>query len=175
MKLVTNRTEKKDDNGNVRYSKINRDIHDNRNDGGYNYYNDRNFHGHIDNNYPTRNVTMNGSYMNSDGATAEKITNRVKNMKGVDRVSAVVYGDNVLIAVKPENRANESELKKDVRRAVKSYVRGRDVNVTVTDNMYNRVNDMSTRLRNGTVTNEMNKDINDLFQSMRTDYNRVTD
>ena len=44
-----------------------------RNDTGYNYYRDVNYNGQIANPHPTRNITMNNSYINNDGKTAEKL------------------------------------------------------------------------------------------------------
>lgn len=170
---VTYRNPKTDDYGNVKYSKINQEIHRNKNAVGYNYYADRNFHGHITNPYPTRNVTMNGYYTNADGATAEKITNRVKRIGDVDRVSTVVYGNDILVAVKARNTANAKTVEDKVLKAAMPYAKGRSLHVTVNESMYNRVRDISSHLRNGTMTNEMNKDLNGMFQSVRTDHNRM--
>jgi hypothetical protein len=33
---------------------------------------------------------------------------------------------------------------------------------------------MNTNLRDGTMTNDMNKDLEDMFRSVRSDYNRMT-
>ncbi len=143
-------------------------VYDRRNDVGYNYYRDVNYHGQIVNPHPTRNITMNNSYMNNDGKTAERITNRVKRMNNVDRVSTVVYGNDVVIAVKPRHTVtNETAMANEIRRAVVDDVRTRNVYVTVRNDMFDRVNTMNTRLRNGTVTNELNRDITDLFRDIR--------
>ncbi|MFJ1132374.1 YhcN/YlaJ family sporulation lipoprotein, partial [Bacillus thuringiensis] len=89
-----------------------------RNDTGYNYYRDVNYNGQIANPHPTRNITMNNSYINNDGKTAERITNRVKRMNNVDRVSTVVYGNDVAIAVKPRNTVtNETAMANEIRQA----------------------------------------------------------
>ncbi|BCB39471.1 hypothetical protein BCJMU51_4390 [Bacillus cereus] len=139
-----------------------------RNDTGYNYYRDVNYNGHIANPHPTRNITMNNSYMNNDGKTAEKITNRVKRMNNVDRVSTVVYGNDVAIAVKPRNPVtNETAMANEVRQAVANEVGNRNVYVSVRNDMFTRVDAMSTRLRNGTVTNDFNRDIVNMFRDIR--------
>ena len=89
----------------------------------YNYYRDVNYNGQMANPYPTRNITMNNSYINNDGKTAEKITNRVKRMNNVDRVSTVVYGNDVAIAVKPRNTAtDETAMANEIRQAVANEV-----------------------------------------------------
>lgn len=139
-----------------------------RNDTGYNYYRDVNYNGQIVNPHPTRNITMNNSYINNDGKTAERITNRVKRMNNVDRVSTVVYGNDVAIAVKPRNPvSNETALANEVRQAVVNEVGNRNVYVSVRNDMFTRVDAMSTRLRNGTVTNDFNRDITNMFRDIR--------
>ncbi|MBJ7934494.1 YhcN/YlaJ family sporulation lipoprotein [Bacillus thuringiensis] len=140
-----------------------------RNDTGYNnYYRDVNYSGQIANPHPTRNITMNNSYINNDGKTAEKITNRVKRMNNVDRVSTVVYGNDVAIAVKPRNTVtNETAMANEIRQAVVNEVGNRNVYVSVRNDMFTRVDAMSTRLRNGTVTNDFNRDIGNMFRDIR--------
>ncbi|WP_017763616.1 YhcN/YlaJ family sporulation lipoprotein [Bacillus thuringiensis] len=139
-----------------------------RNDTGYNYYRDVNYNGQIANPHPTRNITMNNSYINNDGKTAEKITNRVKRMNNVDRVSTVVYGNDVAIAVKPRNTVtNETAMANEIRQAVVNEVGNRNVYVSVRNDMFTRVDAMSTRLRNGTVTNDFNRDIGNMFRDIR--------
>ncbi|HDR4601951.1 MULTISPECIES: YhcN/YlaJ family sporulation lipoprotein [Bacillus] len=139
-----------------------------RNDTGYNYYRDVNYNGQIANPHPTRNITMNNSYINNDGKTAEKITNRVKRMNNVDRVSTVVYGNDVAIAVKPRNTVtNETAMANEIRQAVANEVGNRNVYVSVRNDMFTRVDAMSTRLRNGTVTNDFNRDIVNMFRDIR--------
>ncbi|EJQ47473.1 hypothetical protein IEE_01022 [Bacillus cereus BAG5X1-1] len=139
-----------------------------RNDAGSNYYRDVNYNGQIANPYPTRNITMNNSYINNDGKTAEKITNRVKRMNNVDRVSTVVYGNDVAIAVKPRNSAtDETAMANEIRQAVANEVGNRNVYVSVRNDMFTRVDAMSTRLRNGTVTNDFNRDITNMFRDIR--------
>ncbi|MCW1240305.1 MULTISPECIES: YhcN/YlaJ family sporulation lipoprotein [Bacillus] len=139
-----------------------------RNDTGYNYYRDVNYNGQIANPHPTRNITMNNSYINNDGKTAERITNRVKRMNNVDRVSTVVYGNDVAIAVKPRNTVtNETTMANEIRQAVSNEVGNRNVYVSVRNDMFTRVDAMSTRLRNGTVTNDFNRDIGNMFRDIR--------
>ncbi|MGG2095293.1 YhcN/YlaJ family sporulation lipoprotein [Bacillus sp. S13(2024)] len=157
-----------DDYGNVKYSKINKDIHNTRNNVGYNYYRDVNYHGQITNPYPTRNVTMNNSYVNNDGKTAEAITNRVKGMANVERVSTVVRGNDVVIAVKSRSGTDEKALTDDIRKAVAPLVNNRNVYITAKEDMFTRVDTISTSLRNGTVTNNLNRDVTNLFQDLRT-------
>ncbi|MES5928753.1 YhcN/YlaJ family sporulation lipoprotein [Bacillus cereus group sp. MG9] len=139
-----------------------------RNDAGSNYYRDVNYNGQIANPHPTRNITMNNSYINNDGKTAEKITNRVKRMNNVERVSTVVYGNDVAIAVKPRNTAtNETAMANEIRQAVVNEVGNRNVYVSVRNDMFTRVDAMSTRLRNGTATNDFNRDITNMFRDIR--------
>ncbi|WP_410983553.1 YhcN/YlaJ family sporulation lipoprotein [Bacillus cereus] len=149
-------------------NRVTDNVYDRRNDVGYNYYRDVNYHGQIANPYPTRNITMNNSYINNDGKTAERITNRVKRMNNVDRVSTVVRGNDIVIAVKPRGAvANETAMANEIRQAVANDVKNRNVYVTVKNDMFERVDTVNTRLRNGTVTNDLNRDITDLFRDIR--------
>lgn len=180
---VTYRNNVRTDNyGNVKYSKINKDIHDTRNNVGYNYYRDVNYHGQIANPsptrnittpYPTRNVTMNNAYVNNDGKTAEAITNRVKGMANVERVSTVVRGNDVVIAVKSRSGTDEKALTDDIRKAVAPLVNNRNVYVTAKEDMFTRVDTISTSLRNGTFTNDLNRDVTNLFRDLRTNVTNV--
>lgn len=174
---ITNRGTKTDDYGNVKYSKVNQRMKQiGNNDPNYNYYGSRNYHGHLTNDGDTtRNLTINDYTVDGGGAAAEKIQNRVKNLRDVDRVAAVTYGDDILVAVRPRNAAATGTLENDVQRAAEPYAKGRTVHVTVTKTMYERVRNMSNRLRNGAMTNDMNRDMGDLFRSIRTDYNRAVD
>ncbi|MCI0763567.1 YhcN/YlaJ family sporulation lipoprotein [Bacillus sp. TL12] len=148
--------------------RMNNNVYDRRDNVGYNYYRDVNYHGQIANPYPTRNITMNNSYINNDGKTAERITNRVKRMNNVDRVSTVVRGNDIVIAVKPRGAvANETAMANEIRQAVANDVKNRNVYVTVKNDMFDRVDTVNTRLRNGTVTNDLNRDITDLFRDIR--------
>ncbi len=162
-----------DDYGNVRYTKINQDIHNRRDNVGYNYYRDVNYHGQLTNPYPTRNVTMNNTYMNNDGKVAEAVTNRVKGMDNVDRVSTVVRGNDVVIAVKTRNNPDEKALENDIRKAVAPLVNNRNVYVTAKADMFTRIDTMSTQLRNGTVTNDLNRDVTNMFRDLRTNVTNV--
>ena len=109
-------------------------------------------------------------FRSNDGKTAERITNRVKRMNNVDRVSTVVYGNDVAIAVKPRNTVtNETAMAmaNEIRQAVANEVGNRNVYVSVRNDMFTRVDAMSTRLRNGTVTNDFNRDIVNMFRDIR--------
>ena len=149
-------------------NRVTDNVYDRRNDVGYNYYRDVNYHGQMANPYPTRNVTMNNSYMNNDGKTAERITNRVKGMNNVDRVSTVVRGNDVVIAVKPRNPVtDETAMANEIRQAVANDVKNRNVYVTVKNDMFERVDTINTRLRSGTVTNDLNRDVTNMFRDIR--------
>lgn len=164
---------KTDQYGNVKYSDINQNIHDRRDNVGYNYYRDVNYHGQIANPYPTRNVTMNNAPANADSKTAEAVTNRVKGMPNVERVSTVVRGNDVVIAVKSRSGTDEKALTDDIRKAVAPLVNNRNVYVTAKEDMFTRVDTLSTSLRNGTVTNNVNRDVTQLFQDLRANVNNV--
>ena len=72
------------------------------------------------------------------------------------------------IAVKPRNPvSNETALANEVRQAVVNEVGNRNVYVSVRNDMFTRVDAMSTRLRNGTVTNDFNRDIVNMFRDIR--------
>ncbi|MCM3737104.1 YhcN/YlaJ family sporulation lipoprotein [Bacillus cytotoxicus] len=171
---VTYRNDTRTDQyGNVKYTKINQDIHNRRDNVGYNYYRDVNYHGQMTNPYPTRNVTMNNAYINNDGKVAEAVSNRVKGMDNVDRVSTVVRGNDVVIAVKTRNNPDEKALENDIRKAVAPLVNNRNIYVTAKEDMFTRVDTMSTQLRNGTITNDLNRDVTNMFRDLRTNVTNV--
>ncbi|HDX9578782.1 TPA: YhcN/YlaJ family sporulation lipoprotein [Bacillus pseudomycoides] len=171
---VTYRNDTRTDQyGNVKYTKINQDTHNRRDNVGYNYYRDVNYHGQMTNPYPTRNVTMNNAYINNDGKVAEAVSNRVKGMDNVDRVSTVVRGNDVVIAVKTRNNPDEKALENDIRKAVAPLVNNRNIYVTAKEDMFTRVDTMSTQLRNGTITNDLNRDVTNMFRDLRTNVTNV--
>lgn len=163
------RTDRYTDYVTYRNGNVTPNVYNRPNNVGYNYYRDVNYNGQMANPYPTRNVTMNNSYINNDGKTAEAINNRVKSMDNVDRVSTVVRGNDVVIAVKPTTAVtDEKAMENKIRQEVAQDVKNRNVYVTVNKDMYERVEKASTNLRNGTVTNDLNRDITNMFQDLRT-------
>ncbi len=166
-KVNVDRT-KTDDNGNIKYSKINKRIHDNRNDADYNYYADRNYHGHLTyTNYGNRRADWT-NYSTGDGKLAEKISKRVETITNVDRVSTVVYGNDILVAVK-SNNANNGMMENKIRQAVEPYAKNRKVHVRVDETMYNKVRDINNNLRLGKVSNNINKNLDKMFDTLRTE------
>lgn len=124
---------------------------------------DKNYHGQLDG---VRNIANPSYYNNYNGRLTEKLADRASKVNGVENARAVSYGDDILIAVEPNNDVNEQQLSRDIRRAVKPLVNGKDCRVVVDDGTFNTVRQLDNDLRGGGPVNDINSEIKDLINTM---------
>jgi len=127
---------------------------------------DRNYHGHInDANVGNDRAKSSAFYNNYNGDLANKIVQRAEKIKNVDDAHAVVMGDNIVIAI-DTNDKNDRDVNNQVRNAVESLTKGKDVRVVSDEATYSRVRDLDNNIRNGRTTDTINADFEDLFENI---------
>jgi spore cortex protein len=127
---------------------------------------DQNYHGHLNG---IENVGNPSYYNNYDGNLANRIVKRASKVDGVDDARVLINGDEVLVAVNPENGADDTrQLKREVREAVKPLLKNKDVRVAVDASVYSTVRSVDNDLRNG------EWHLQDLDETMRGIYRTMT-
>jgi spore cortex protein len=92
----------------------------------------------------------NPSYYNIyDGKLADRLVKRAEQVDGVRNARALVNGDDVIVAVNPENNADTSDLKREVKRAVKPLVENKELRISTKEGVYNTVQSVDNDLRDG--------------------------
>ncbi|AST92716.1 hypothetical protein BC6307_16180 [Sutcliffiella cohnii] len=126
-------------------------------------YADTNYHRHLNS---TASRGKPSYYNNYQGELTEQIAARASRVRGVRDVRAVVYGNDVLVAVDTEANASETQVTRDVRRAVDPLVRNSDVRVVTDEGTFNRVRNVDNDIRDGGPMERLNEDIRSLFQTV---------
>ncbi|QFT90028.1 Sporulation cortex protein CoxA precursor [Bacillus sp. THAF10] len=92
----------------------------------------------------------NPSYYNMyDGRFSERLVNRAMQVDGVKDAGALINDNEVLVAVDVKNGADESDVKRQVKRALNPLVKNKELNVTTNQSAYNSVRSIDNELRKG--------------------------
>jgi spore cortex protein len=124
---------------------------------------DMNYHGHLNG---VQRATYSSYYNNYHGRLTEKLAERASKVEGVEDVRAVVYGNDILVAVEPEKNANGEKVTKDVRRAIEPLAGDKNTRVVVDQSTFTRVRQADNDLRNGGPVDRVNQDMRSLMQSV---------
>ncbi len=111
--------------------------------GGSYGYNDYNYHGQL-------NTTYNGNPTKSyntghDNIVAQKITDRLEHVGGVDDVAAIINGNTILVVIKTNNN-NRRTVEENARQIVKGMAVGRAVEVVVDNEMFEQISNNRNQL-----------------------------
>ncbi|WP_223702885.1 YhcN/YlaJ family sporulation lipoprotein [Sutcliffiella deserti] len=129
---------------------------------GFNYRrSDINYHRHL-NDIGTAKPSF---YNNYQGRLTERLTERAQQVDGVEDARAVVYGNDILIAIEPGNNRREQMVTNDVRRAVQPLTNGKECRVVVNQGTYNTVRQFDNELRDGGPVDDLNEDIRNLMNT----------
>lgn len=88
-------------------------------------------------------------YNNYDGRLADRLVKRAEQVDGVTNARALVNGDEVIVAVNPEKNVNTSNVKREVKRAVKPLVENKELRISTEESVYNTVQSVDNDLRDG--------------------------
>jgi len=127
---------------------------------------DRNYHGHI-NDVTSGNdrAKSSGFYNNYNGDLADKIVQRAEKVNNVDDAHAVIMGEDIVIAI-DTNDKNDRNVNNQVRNAVESLTKGKDVRVVSDEATYSRVRDLDNNIRNGRTPDTIHEDFRDLIENI---------
>jgi spore cortex protein len=126
---------------------------------------DTNYHGHLND---TNNRARSSAYNNNNnynGDLVNKIVDRVEKVKNVDDARAVIMKNDVIIAI-DTNDKNDRNVQNEVKNAVESLTKGKDVRVVTDEGTYSRVRDLDNNIRNGVTPDTIDADMNDLFENV---------
>lgn len=122
-----------------------------------------------------QNRDQNGRLFNNqqnDGQLSKQISDRVAKVNNVDDVRTLVNGDTILIAVDTNDQQATDRVEDEVRQAVKSLANGKNIRVITDEGIFTRVRTIDNDLRDGGRTDQVNNDIEDLFDNIGDALNR---
>jgi spore cortex protein len=105
---------------------------------------DFNYHGHMSRQYGNAGVVTKSSFQ--DRVTS-KIRTKVAAVDNVRSVRSVGYGNNIIVSVRLIDDSREEQTKKAIRKAVKPYADGKDIQVMVDDGALGRDRNFDNRIQ----------------------------
>jgi spore cortex protein len=100
-----------------------------------------------------------------DGALAERIANKVDNIRGVDDVHVILEDNNVIVGIDTDMRASEN-LTRKIRRTVAKMAPDREVKIVADEKMFNRVQNVDNDLRDGRAFTEVETDVREIMDDI---------
>ncbi|WP_404444036.1 YhcN/YlaJ family sporulation lipoprotein [Sutcliffiella horikoshii] len=127
---------------------------------------DKNYHGHLNG---VENVGNPSYYNNYDGKLADRIVKQATKVEGVEDARVLINGNEVLVAINPENGTEDTrQVKREVRQAVESLVKDKELRIAADASVYSTVRSVDNDLRNG------EWHLHDLDHTMRGIYRTMT-
>jgi spore cortex protein len=118
-----------------------------------------------ENNNRNGNNNGEGRYADGyDGQLAERIENRVKKINNVEDAQVIIAEDNILVGI-DTNDQNDQNLDEEVRNSVKQ-LSNKEVRVADDEDIFNRIGDIGNNLRNGEAFEEVQSDVNNIFDDL---------
>jgi spore cortex protein len=98
---------------------------------------DLNWHGHLDDKRGSGKVRV---YRNKeeDNKLATKVEEAAASVDNVDKVRSVLFGRDVEIAVDYKDKTKEKQTKKEIKKAVKPYLEGREIRIITDEGTFSR-------------------------------------
>ncbi|MFA8439674.1 YhcN/YlaJ family sporulation lipoprotein [Pueribacillus sp. YX66] len=106
-----------------------------------------------------------GYYDGTDRKLAKKISERVKDIKGVKDARTIVYGDQIVIGVNSKDN-NTRNVDRKVKASIRDIVQTQNVTVVTDNDMFDRISNVDDNMRNGNGINEVQSDINAIFNDL---------
>jgi spore cortex protein len=151
------RLQSRDENGNPPNPTVPRADHDHNFFQRDNRYSrgDLNYHGHLDD---ARGSGKARVYRNTeqDERLARKISSTVEAVDNVDKVRSMLFGKQVEIAVSYKNDSLEKQTKKEIEKAVKPYLEGRELRIIKDEGTLSRTRNIDYRRKNGNPDESLN-------------------
>ncbi len=119
----------------------------------------------LNNGTNTANQMVNTYTFNNQ--TAQKVANKVNEIKGVTYATTLINGNNVIVGVTTAGNVKDtSALKSRVRDVVQNYVGNRQVRVITDQRVVNRMNTVNNRIQNGSTGREVSSDVRAIFSDL---------
>ena len=116
---------------------------------------DTNYHGHLDDKRGSGKAKV---YRNSkqDNKMARKVGEAAAAVDNVDKVRSVMFGKDVEIAVDYKDKSKEKQTKKEIRKAVKPYIEGRELRIITDEGTFSRTRNIDYERKNGNPRESIN-------------------
>ncbi|MDQ0339512.1 hypothetical protein J2S00_002300 [Caldalkalibacillus uzonensis] len=101
-----------------------------------------------------------------DMRLAQRLTDRCQNIPGVRNAEVIVYEDDVIVGVQPEQGQNEEELESRVESALRDQVRGKEITCITDRDQFNRLGEINRGLRDGQPIGNFARDLGDMIQDV---------
>lgn len=108
------------------------------------------------------NATYHEDY---DGALAERIANKVNDIRGIDDAHVILEDNNVIVGVDTKENKRE-ELTKKVRETTAKMAPDRDVKVVSNQKTVDRIEDVDNDLRDGRAYTEVETDVRGIMNDI---------
>lgn len=125
---------------------------------------DMNYHGHLNNN---NGGARSHYYTANDGNLTKKINRAAASVDNVSDARSIVHGDKILIGVVLKDRNRVDETKSAIKNAVNQHVNGKELTIVTNESTYSRIRAFDNDLREGGSKDQLNKEIDNLFRSIR--------
>lgn len=169
---TTNRTEQQGINRRQSPFMDGNDQVNNRNEGPLTDMMDRDDHDQIGNNPQNNNRRGTfenrgrvGFYDGTDRQLARTVSERVKDINGVRDARTIVYGDAIVVGVQTKEN-NDKNIERDVKASIRDIVNTQKVTVVTDNRMFKRIRKIDDSLENGNGINEVQADINRIFNDL---------
>jgi spore cortex protein len=114
---------------------------------------DANYHGHLDNNKSQPKIYNNTK---EDNEMARKVGLAAASVDNVDKVRSIIFGEDVEIAVDYKDDSLEKQTKKEIRKAVRPYIEGRELRITKDEGTFSRNRNFDYNRKNGNPRESIN-------------------
>ncbi|WP_400242624.1 YhcN/YlaJ family sporulation lipoprotein [Niallia sp. JL1B1071] len=101
-----------------------------------------------------------------DTELAEKVSNAAAKIDNVKNARAVVYGDNVLVALEVANTKNVDQTKAKVKDKLNDSLNGRDISVVTDRGIFTSIEDINRSIRNGQPQQTITNNIGNIFDRL---------
>lgn len=141
----------------------------NNNNPGYHNrtgYNNQNVNNNREHGY--NNTNQNHDMVNTHSKDAQRIADKVANMKNVEHASALVTDNDVVVGIDTRDHGVTKNLHSKIRKSLQNKVGGKNVHVSSDPKMYNRIKNTSNSLQTGARkgTNEVSSDVRGIINDL---------
>jgi spore cortex protein len=144
------RIQSRDENGNPPNPTVPRADHDHNFFQRDNRYSrgDLNYHGHLDDKRGSGEARV---YRNTeqDEKLARKVKEAAASVDNVDKVRSLLFGTEVEIAVSYKDKSLEKQTKKEIEKAVRPYLEGRELRIIRDEGTFSRSRNIDYKRKNG--------------------------
>lgn len=144
------RIQSRDENGNPPNPTVPRADHDHNFFQRDNRYSrgDLNYHGHLDDKRGSGKARV---YRNTeqDEKLARKVKEAAASVDNVDKVRSLLFGTEVEIAVSYKDKSLEKQTKKEIEKAVRPYLEGRELRIIRDEGTFSRSRNIDYKRKNG--------------------------